>query len=138
MEAPKPIASAGFWSEREEEFRKYGTGEYGSVEALWSLRGSWQFLDGLHGDDGVASTRCTQVFESLAREAWKGFSGHQSGESWIDWLDAHAARRLRRTHNIFSGCAYRKSDPDEQRFEGDNTRGMDVSVCPEIERLDNC
>jgi hypothetical protein len=87
MKAPEPTATTSFWSEREKEFRQRRRGECRSVEAVSSSPDEWTLLDASHGDDGLATPRCARVFKSLAREAFKGFAGPQSDESWIDWLN---------------------------------------------------
>ena len=88
---PESIADAQFWREREDEFRKHGTGENGAVVALWFSAGDqWRFRAG----SGAESSRLRpeSVFKSLAREATKGLACPQSDEQWVEWLNA-----LRRT-----------------------------------------
>lgn len=80
--APDSKATAQFWKEREDEFRKYDT-PANCMSAVWlSIDEQWIF----RSDSGVtASTlEAQQVFKPLAREAAKGLGGSRSAEPWMD------------------------------------------------------
>jgi len=88
---PDSTADAKFWREREDEFRKHGTGDNGTVVALWFSAGDqWRFRAGSGAES--SRQRPESVFKSLAREATKGLACPQSNEQWVEWLNA-----LRRT-----------------------------------------
>ncbi len=80
-------ATAQFWKEREDEFRKHDTPAYCTLSATWfSIDERWTFRSG-PGQAGTAA-EAQQVFKALAREAAKGLAGPYSPDLWLDWLDA--------------------------------------------------
>jgi hypothetical protein len=84
--APASVASAQFWKEREDEFRRHDTPENNLLATWFSPGDGWLFRTGA----GVKSRTpgSEQVFKSLAREAATGLAGSRNGESWVDWLNA--------------------------------------------------
>jgi hypothetical protein len=79
---PEPVASAQFWKEREDEFRKYNTEVNTVLGGRW-CDGRWSFYPG----SGRLSAESVELFKSLAREATKGLRSSHGVESWTDWLD---------------------------------------------------
>ena len=78
-----PVADAAFWSDCEEQFRKYHEGENRLLWAVWhSTESAWHFMG-----EPAASPLAIECFKSLAREAAKGL-GKAGDGTWSDWLDS--------------------------------------------------
>ena len=79
------IRDAGFWTEREAEFRRYDAAPHAALGATWNSWGDyWTFRS---GDDSSPSVESVNLFTSLARESAKGIGSRRGAESWMDWLD---------------------------------------------------
>jgi hypothetical protein len=84
---PLSRATAQFWREREDEFRKHDTPANCTLSATWfSTVEHWTFRSG--SGWAAPTSEAQQVFKALAREAAKGLAGSRSPDLWVDWLDA--------------------------------------------------
>lgn len=82
------IRDAGFWTEREAEFRRYDAAPHAALGATWNSWGDyWTFGS---GDDLLPSVESVNLFTSLARESAKGIGSRRGAESWMDWLGPSA------------------------------------------------
>ena len=120
------VEDEAFWKDREDEFRKYDTGQNAELFARWfSLDDHWVF--GTEPGVKSPSAETLHLFKSLASLAAKGLGGERSAEPWVDWL--HLLRRAkddRTGKRVFTTVKELESSVRERELDQGRSEGKPI------------